>query len=60
MKTCNFDDKELDVINHALVLLKRDLRFDLVTFSKKGDLDSVQHCLDGLSTIEFVFPKIKF
>lgn len=59
MKTCEFDDKELDIITHALLLLKRDLKFDLETFARNSDLDGVSHCVDGLSLIEFILPKIK-
>lgn len=60
MKSCEFDDKELDLLNHAVLLLKRDLKFDLETFSRNLNLEGVSHCLDGLSTIEFILPKIKF
>lgn len=28
MKICEFDDHELDVLNYAVKLLQRDLRFD--------------------------------
>lgn len=59
MKACEFDDKELDLINYAVKLLQRDLRYDLKTFTQNYDLESSQHCLDGLSLIEFILPKIK-
>lgn len=59
MKTCEFDDKELDLINYAVKLLQRDLRFDLKTACINYQLEQAQHCLDGLSLIEFILPKIK-
>lgn len=59
MRTIEFDDKELDLINYAVNLLQRDLRFDSETMLRNNDLQSLQHCLDGLSTIEFILPKIK-
>lgn len=58
MKTCEFDDKELDIISHALLLLKRDFKFDLETYARNSDLDALSNCIDALSLIEFILPKL--
>lgn len=59
MKTCEFDDVELDVLNHAVKLLRRDVRFDLETASRNSNLQLCLDCVETLSTIEFILPKIK-
>lgn len=59
MKTCEFDDIELDVLNHAVKLLRRDIRFDLETASHNANLDLCRDCVETLSTIEFILSKIK-
>ena len=60
MNPFNLDDKEIDVIRYALGLLKRDCKFDLVTFSRVPDLDKVSELVDTISTIDFLLNKLKF
>lgn len=60
MRSFELDDKEIDVIRYGLSLLKRDCKFDLVTFSRLPDLDKCSELIETLSTIEFLQNKIKF
>lgn len=53
-------DSEIDLILQSLKLFKRDLNFDLITFSRSGNLDAIQSIVNSLSTIEFIFSKIHF
>lgn len=60
MKSFELSDAEIDLVRHCLLLFKKDLNFDSVTFARCGNLDSLQQCVNSLSTIEFLLNKIKF
>lgn len=60
MKSFQLTDSEIDVIRHALKLLDKDCHFDIVTFTRHDDFDSISACLDTMSCIAFLLNKIKF